>query len=275
MIYEAELLAQSEYILKSPAYVYLQTIKLICFSIYLLEIILFLSAYLGNFFYDIYNVFNLFVLIDYIVVWVICHTFPYFSSFVSLRILRGTLSACITPGLQILRIFRLIPLITSLELVVNALLQTLRTSVLDVLFLAFIVIFILGTFGHYSFGLVNDGSESYLDWNTLPQSFLTVWVFISGDNWLPFQDRLRQAGHESSYFFSVLLMVIGNFMVSNLFIGVISQNVYEASQAERLQVLHQQKEAKMLKRDIFLKKQQRDLLQLVQRVLASINHRNP
>ena len=55
-------------------------------------------------------------------------------------------------------------------------------------------------------------------------------------------------------------------MIFNSFIGVISQNVYEASQVERIQVLVQQKEAKLQKKELFLKKQQKDILHLVQQV---------
>jgi cation channel sperm-associated protein 3 len=61
-----------------------------------------------------------------------------------------------------------------------------------------------------------------------------------------------------------LLIFVGNFIISNLFVGVISQNVFEASQAEKLHALAQQKEAKLAKRDLFLRKQQRDLNQLIQ-----------
>ncbi|KAJ3300933.1 Cation channel sperm-associated protein 3 [Kappamyces sp. JEL0829] len=255
LLYEADVLAQSEYIAVHPSYYTIQSIKLVCFSFYLWELAVRISADLDLFFRDLYNWVDLFVVCDYAAVWIVAHTFPYFGLYTGLRILRG---------LQILRVFRLIPLITSLKLVVNALLQTMRTSVMDVLFLTCMSIFILGMLGHYCFGLHDDQSGAYNDWNTLPKAFLAVWVYICGDNWLPYQDRLREAGYSGSHFFSILLMVVGNFMIANLFIGVISQNVYEASQAERLQELAQQREAKMLKRELFLKKQQRDLLQLVQ-----------
>ncbi|KAJ3355067.1 Cation channel sperm-associated protein 3 [Kappamyces sp. JEL0680] len=237
LLYEADVLAQSEYIAVHPSYYTIQSIKLVCFSFYLWELAVRISADLDLFFRDLYNWVDLFVVCDYAAVWIVAHTFPYFGLYTGLRILRGAL-------------------------VVNALLQTMRTSVMDVLFLTFMSIFILGMLGHYCFGLHDDQSGAYNDWNTLPKAFLAVWVYICGDNWLPYQDRLREAGYSGSHFFSILLMVVGNFMIANLFIGVISQNVYEASQAERLQELAQQREAKMLKRELFLKKQQRDLLQL-------------
>ncbi|KAJ2999290.1 ATP synthase subunit alpha, mitochondrial [Globomyces sp. JEL0801] len=44
----------------------------------------------------------------------------------------------------------------------------------------------------------------------------------------------------------------------------IKENVYEASQAETLRILQLQKEANIAKRELFFRKQQRDLLQLIQ-----------
>lgn len=139
------------------------------------------------------------------------------------------------------------------------------TAVLDVLVLTLMIIFILGVFGHYLFGK-RDSVPAYAHWNSLPEAFYTVWVYFCGDYWVPYQDELRISGYAGSQIFSIVLIFVGNFMVSNSFIGVISQNVYEASQAERVQMLLQQKEAKMRKKEMFLRKQKNDILQLVQQV---------
>lgn len=147
------------------------------------------------------------------------------------------------------------------------------TAVLDVLVLALMAIFVLGVFGYYLFGTSNTTSLAYQHWSTLPNSFYTVWVYICGDHWLPYQDELRLSGYSGSHAFSILLLFVGNFMIFNSFIGVISQNVYEASQVERIQVLVQQKEAKLQKKELFLKKQQKDILHLVQQVLNGISLR--
>ena len=140
------------------------------------------------------------------------------------------------------------------------------TAVLDVLILTVMAIFSLGVFGYYMFGTTNTTSTASPHWSNLPSSFYTVWVYLCGDHWLPYQDELRISGYPGSQAFSILLIFVGNFIIFNCFIGVISQNVYEASQTERIQLLGQQKEAKLQKRDLFLKKQQRDILQLVQQV---------
>jgi hypothetical protein len=140
------------------------------------------------------------------------------------------------------------------------------TAVMDVLILSIMAIFILGVFGYYMFGTSNVTSLAYIHWSTLPNSFYTVWVFICGDHWLPYQDELRMSGYPASQLFSILLIFVGNFIIFNSFVGVISQNVYEASQAERIQTLMQQQETKQQRKELFLKKQQKDILQLVQQV---------
>lgn len=257
LLYEAEFLAQSESHASTITYKYLQGLQLTFFSLYTLDLIIRISAYLQDYFFNLYNLIDIFVVCDYLAHWILVLNAPYFELYVGYRLIRG---------LRIFRIFRIIPQIKSLETVVNALAYTMRTSVMDVVFLSLLLIFVLAVVGQAFFG--NDPSlgDAYLNWSNLSESFLTIWVYICGDGWLPYQDRLRRAGFGASQGFSVLLIFLGNFMISNLFIGVISQNVYEASLVERNQILRQQKAAKIAKREIFFRKQQRDLLQLVNQV---------
>jgi hypothetical protein len=98
-----------------------------------------------------------------------------------------------------------------------------RTSVLDVLILSIMIIFCLAVVGQALFGRNSSAGYAYYDWKTLPDSFLTIWVYICGDGWLPYQDRLRESGYNAAQVLSVLLIFVGNFLISNLFIGVISQ----------------------------------------------------
>ncbi|KAI8902598.1 Ion transport protein-domain-containing protein [Globomyces pollinis-pini] len=232
-----------------------EIIKLLALTFYIFDLFLRITAYEIKYFQSGYNIFDLFVVLNMIVVIVFENAYPYFSTYIGLRLLKG---------LQIVRIFRIIPLIRSLELVVNALIYTMRTSVVDVILLAIMLIFILGIFGHFIFGIDNTYGNAFNDWHTLSNSFFTIWVYICGDGWLKHQDRLRMAGYDGAWFVSIVLIFIGNFIISNLFIGVISQNVYEASQAETLRILQLQKEANIAKRELFFRKQQRDLLQLIQ-----------
>ncbi|KAJ3262322.1 Cation channel sperm-associated protein 3 [Boothiomyces macroporosus] len=212
-------------------------------------------AQLKGFFKSLYNIIDIMVIAIYLTSWIIDQTYPYYISNVGIRVIRG---------LKILRLIRIIPAIRSLELVVNALLYTMRTAVLDVIVLALMIMFCLGVLGHFMFGTDPSRTPAYNSWSGLGSSFMTIWVYICGDGWLPYQDQLRLSGYTASEAFSILLIYLGNVIISNLFIGVISQNIYEASQTERLAQLAAQKEARLAKRELFFRKQQRDLMQLLQ-----------
>ncbi|KAJ3315990.1 Cation channel sperm-associated protein 3 [Boothiomyces sp. JEL0838] len=150
---------------------------------------------------------NIMVVAIYFTSWIIDQTYPYYISNVGIRVIRG---------LKILRLIRIIPAIRSLELVVNALLYTMRTAVLDVIVLALMIMFCLGVLGHFMFGTDPSRTPAYNSWSGLGSSFMTIW------------------------------------------------NIYEASQTERLAQLAAQKEARLAKRELFFRKQQRDLMQLLQ-----------
>lgn len=86
---EADIVAQSEYIAVHPSFYYIQSIKLMCFAVYFLDLVIRFSAQLGSFFWNIWNILDLFVFFDYIVVFAIYATFPYFRTYTGLRLLRG------------------------------------------------------------------------------------------------------------------------------------------------------------------------------------------
>ncbi|KAJ3276794.1 Cation channel sperm-associated protein 3 [Terramyces sp. JEL0728] len=221
----------------------------------MVDLLIRISAQLKGFFKSLYNIIDICVVLIYFTSWILDQTYPYYITNVGIRVVRG---------IKILRIIRIIPAIRSLELVVNALLYTMRTAVLDVIVLALMIIFCLGVLGHFMFGTDPTRTPAYASWSDLGSSFMTIWVYICGDGWLPYQDQLRLSGYTASEPFSILLIYLGNVIISNLFIGVISQNIYEASQTERLAQLAAQKEAKLAKRELFFRKQQRDLMQLLQ-----------
>ncbi|KAJ3325097.1 Cation channel sperm-associated protein 3 [Boothiomyces sp. JEL0866] len=252
IIYMSHQAAQDEHWSMKPTFDYFVMIFL---GVYMVDLVIRISAQLKGFFKSLYNIMDIIVIAIYLTSWIIDQTYPYYISNVGIRVIRG---------LKILRLVRIIPAVRSLELVVNALLYTMRTAVLDVIVLALMIMFCLGVLGHFMFGTDPTRVPAYNSWSGLGSSFMTIWVYICGDGWLPYQDQLRISGYTASQPFSILLIYLGNVIISNLFIGVISQNIYEASQTERLAQLAAQKEAKLAKRELFFRKQQRDLMQLLQ-----------
>ncbi|RKO85513.1 Ion transport protein-domain-containing protein, partial [Blyttiomyces helicus] len=165
-------------------------------------------------------------------------------------------------AMRSLRSFKTVAFIRSLKIVVNALLQTIRNNVFDILAILLVLMFIFGVLGNSVFG-VSDAPLSTPDWGNLGAAFMTLWVFVCADGWIIYQEHLSTDGFFGSEAFTITFIVIGNFIIANLFIGVICQNIDEATEMERLQREHARKEAKKNKRELFLRKQRRDMIHLV------------
>lgn len=70
-------------------------------------------------------------------------------------------------------------------------------------------------------------------WINIGSAMYTCWVYVCCDGWVPFQRTLEdKMVTKNSRFFSVLVIFIGNFIFTNLFIGVIIKNLDEAQEEE-------------------------------------------
>ncbi len=92
-----------------------------------------------------------------------------------------------------------------------------KTNVVDVLVLLFLVIFIFGVIGHYMFGEDDTKLYAFYEWNTLGSAFYTLWVYVCADGWVPYQDNLTADGFEGSQLFTISFIFIGNFIISGFF----------------------------------------------------------
>eukprot|EP00842_Homolaphlyctis_polyrhiza_P000058 jgi/Hompol1/1052/HPOL_001162-RA len=260
MAYETNILASSEASAGSASFMTITIITLLFMSIYLLDaVVRIFSDY--TFFNNAYNILDLVVLAIYFSFWISSLAIPTYAMSTGLRILRA---------LRILRIFRIIPSIRSLQVVVDALLGTLATNVVDLLILLTLFVFVSGVIGHFLFGMNKAAASTYANWGTLPQSLNTLWVYVCADGWTTYQDDLERDGYYGSQAFTIVFICIGNFIIANLFIGVICQNIDEASKMERQRQLQQRRDAKVAKRELFLRRQRRDMLRLVAQVIAEI-----
>ncbi|KAJ1566637.1 Cation channel sperm-associated protein 3 [Cladochytrium tenue] len=229
---------------------------LIFISYYLAEFIVKIYAAPVHFWYDPYNLFDAFVLVLAYVQRGVEIAYPNPTNMTSLQVLRG---------LRVIRAFRAISFIRGLQVVVNALLRTLRRNVLDILILLLLVMFVFGILGHYLFGL--DASKSaFDDWGTLGSSIYTLFIYVCADGWWEYQQTLISDGYVGSQAFTAVFIFIGNFIIANLFVGVICQNIDDATRADRLERLQKMKDAKLLKRELFIRRQRKDILSLLSQV---------
>lgn len=158
-------------------------------------------------------------------------------------------------ALRALRALRSISFIRGLQVIVSALLKTIASSV-NVVVLLILVMFVFSMIGHYFFG--RDEESDNVRWGTIFDSMYSLWVYTTLDGWVILQQELDKVS-TSTRLFSIFFIFIGNFIIKQLFIGVVIQNLEEAQQEERNQQESRRLQQFELKKNTFLRKQERDL----------------
>ncbi|KAI8836106.1 hypothetical protein BC829DRAFT_405939 [Chytridium lagenaria] len=130
------------------------------------------------------------------------------------------------------------------------LLRTLRRNAVDILILLLLTMFIFGVLGHYLFGQV-ETNTAYQDWGTLGNAFMTLFIYVCGDGWVPYHERLDNEGYAGSEMFSAVFFLLGTLLLRI------------STEVDKAEKLRKRKIAKMIKRELFLRKQRQDMSQLV------------
>ncbi|KAJ3362317.1 Cation channel sperm-associated protein 3 [Allomyces arbusculus] len=172
-------------------------------------------------------------------------------------------------ALRALRSFRSVSSIRRLQIIVEALLRTLRYNALDIFVNLFVFLFLFAVMGYYLFGMDSGGDTS--DFGSLGMAMLSLMYYVTSSGWVGVQDNLTQAGFAGSEYYSIIFMVISNFIFANMFIGVICENIDEASEADRESQLRIKLLAQQQKKDAFRVKQRNDMRELLARTDFSNN----
>ena len=126
---------------------------------------------------------------------------------------------------RLLRVVRLISAIRDLRLIVAALVRSIP-SVGHVIMLMSIVAYIYAIMGHQLFH-----EHDPQHWGTLGRSLLTLFNITTLDNWTQIMNA-AMAHHSWSWVYFVSFVVVGTFVVINMFIAIIINSLDEAK-AER------------------------------------------
>eukprot|EP00899_Mesostigma_viride_P018854 jgi/Mesvir1/26970/Mv20684-RA.2 len=165
-------------------------------------------------------------------------------------------------SLRALRALRGISLIRGLKVIVNAFTATVQ-HVAHLLMLLGLMMYIFGIAGLYFFGRGTDKADEEA-WGTLGRAMLTLFSYVTADGWTYFQDTMLAEGISGySRLYSVLFIFIGHFIFTNLFIGVIIQNLEDAQDEERR--WQNIKRAARVSQDkaVILRRQQQDIASLL------------
>ncbi len=130
---------------------------------------------------------------------------------------------------RLLRVVRLISTIPELRLIVSTLVRSIP-SMIHVMTLMGVIFYIYGITGYQLF---HDHDPTH--WRSLGISLLTLFRVVTLEDWTDVMYTAMEF-HPLSWIYFVSFVVLGTFVVINLFIAVVINNLDEAK-AERLQEL--------------------------------------
>ena len=143
---------------------------------------------------------------------------------------------------RLLRIVRLVSAIQDLRLIVAALVRSIP-SVVHVIMLMSIVVYIYAIMGYHLFH-----EHDPDNWRNLGVSILTLFNIITLEGWTEVMNTAMER-HPLAWIYFVSFVVMGTFVVINMFVAIIINNLDEAKR-ERLEDLETPPSSDQLLREI-------------------------
>jgi voltage-gated sodium channel len=131
--------------------------------------------------------------------------------------------------IRVLRVLRLVSALPQLRLIVATLVRSIP-SMGHVILLMSVIFYIYAVIGFHLFG--EDDAEH---WGTLGASLLTLFQMVTLEGWVDVMDAALDV-HSLAWIYFVSFILIGTFVVLNLFIAVVINNL-EQSKLEQLEDL--------------------------------------
>jgi voltage-gated sodium channel len=130
---------------------------------------------------------------------------------------------------RVLRVLRLVSAVPQLRLIVATLVRSIP-SMGHVIVLMSIILYIYAVTGYHLFG---DHDED--NWGTLGRALLTLFQIVTLEGWVDVMETALEA-YRFAWIYFVSFVLIGTFVMLNLFIAVVINNL-EASKAAELEEL--------------------------------------
>jgi|SRR5688572_15782593 voltage-gated sodium channel len=130
---------------------------------------------------------------------------------------------------RVLRVLRLVSTVPQLRLIVATLVRSIP-SMGHVILLMSIIFYIFGVTGYHLF---HEHDEEH--WGTLGKAILTLFTMVTLEGWIDVMETALEV-HAWAWIYFVTFIMIGTFIVLNLFIAVVINNL-DASKAAELEEL--------------------------------------
>ncbi|CAD5117828.1 DgyrCDS6575 [Dimorphilus gyrociliatus] len=141
-------------------------------------------------------------------------------------------------GLKILRAFRTlrtlrtVSFIKGLQVLVRALVDTIKRWLINIILLLLLLMYIFGIMGYYLFG-TGEGSDKE-HWGSISKAMMSLFTYVSVDGWTDIQESMDKKGYKFSRLFTISFIFIGNFIFTNVFIGVIIMSINQSTEKKQL-----------------------------------------
>jgi voltage-gated sodium channel len=126
---------------------------------------------------------------------------------------------------RVLRVTRLISALPELRLIVSTMLRSIP-SMGHVILLLSLLLYVYGVFGYYLFH-----RSDPTHWGTLGTAILTLFQMLTLEGWVEIQ-RASLAAHSWAWLYYASFIIVAVFVVINLFIAVVINNL-EAAKADQ------------------------------------------
>lgn len=136
-------------------------------------------------------------------------------------------------GFRLLRIFKLVKSWTTLQQLLKTILNSMSSiSNLAVLSLLFLFVYsLIGKQFFYGEMVDLDGEVTRYHFNSTTDSMITMFIVLSGENWNYVMETVVYAHPDKQYLavvFFVTAILIGNFMLLNLFLAILLKFLADA-----------------------------------------------
>jgi len=131
---------------------------------------------------------------------------------------------------RLLRIFKIIRSWTSLKSLLKTVINSL-SSITNLAALIFLYMFIYALIGKtYFFGdlLDEEGNLSRYHFSDLINSLLVMFILLTSENWNEIMRILYNSHGWTAIIFTMSALIIGNFIMLNLFLAILLKNIEEA-----------------------------------------------
>jgi hypothetical protein len=132
-------------------------------------------------------------------------------------------------GFRLLRIFKIIRNWTSLKALLQTVIKSLP-SITNLGMLIFLYMFIYSLIGKSYFSgdmLDSEGALSRYHFNTMMNSMLVMFILLTGENWNEIMRTLYNAHGWTAIIFVESALIIGNFIMLNLFLAILLKYIEE------------------------------------------------